>query len=276
MFYGAGRSGDIETTAMAALALMKSGRYSASVKGALQWLITQKDGHGTWHSTQATVLALKALVEATDRSLGGEEARKIEITIDQQLVQAIDIAADQAEVMQQIDLTDMFEPGERQVVLTDGTDANTGYQILSWYHVDDDLPVVDAPSEPLSIDLAYDRTRLQVHDTVTATAVVTNNRQATVPMVIVDLPIPGGFEVEPGDLDQLVDSNLIAKYQLTARKVIMYLRGLPPHQQLELVYRLKATMPVEVSVPAATAYEYYNPENRGISQTALLKAAAEL
>ena len=60
MFYGDGRSGDIETTALAALALMKSGKHAATVKGALTWLITQKDASGTWHSTQATVLTLKA------------------------------------------------------------------------------------------------------------------------------------------------------------------------------------------------------------------------
>lgn len=276
MFYGSGRSGDIETTAMAVLALMKSGQYSASVKGALTWLIEQKDGSGTWHSTQATVLALKALVEATGSPLGGEKARKIDIALDGKVVRTVDIPVDQAEVMQQINLTEHLAVGEQQLTITDRTDTSTGYQIAFWYHVDEVAPPpVDAPTEPLSINIAYDRERLQVDDTVTATAVAVNNMDAAAPMVILDLPIPGGFKIEPGELDELVGSNKIAKYQITARKAIVYLRGLQPGQQLELRYRLKATMPVKVAVPPGTAYEYYNPDRRGTSKPALLEAAID-
>jgi hypothetical protein len=91
-------------------------------------------------------------------------------------------------------------------------------------------------------------------------------------MVILDLPIPGGFTIERGELDELVGSRKIEKYQLTARQAIVYLRGLEPKHQLELRYRLKATMPVKVSVPRGEAYEYYNPKNRGASQPAKLEA----
>ena len=81
-------------------------------------------------------------------------------------------------------------------------------------------------------------------------------------MVILDLPIPGGFEIERGELDELKGSNRIAKYQITPRKAIVYLRGLAPGDKLELRYRLRATMPVKVAVPPAQAYEYYNPDHR--------------
>ena len=49
-------------------------------------------------------------------------------------------------------------------------------------------------------------------------------------MVIVDLPIPGGFALERGELDELVGSKKIEKYQLTPRQAIIYLRGLAPAQ----------------------------------------------
>ena len=59
MFHGAGRSAWVETTALASLALIKSGAFPDLARRSLAWLITQKDARGTWHSTQATVLALK-------------------------------------------------------------------------------------------------------------------------------------------------------------------------------------------------------------------------
>ena len=51
-FYGAGRSGQIETTALAALALLRSGRNPDATRKALTWLTAQKDPAGTWYSTQ--------------------------------------------------------------------------------------------------------------------------------------------------------------------------------------------------------------------------------
>ncbi len=50
MFYGAGQSGNIETTALATLALLSANRNPEIVRGALAWLIEQKDGSGTWGS----------------------------------------------------------------------------------------------------------------------------------------------------------------------------------------------------------------------------------
>ena len=64
MTYSHGNSADIETTASAAIAFLRSGRYPGLSDKVMTYLIRSKDAHGTWHSTQATVLALKAMVVA--------------------------------------------------------------------------------------------------------------------------------------------------------------------------------------------------------------------
>ena len=269
-FYGSGRSGEIETTAMCALGLLKTRRYPASTRGALNWLVEQKDAAGTWHSTQATVLSLKALLAGSGAALGEETTRKINIALDEKVIRALEIGADQADVMQQIELSDSLQPGDNHLSLRETTDTGTGYQVTFYYHVDDEAG--QRTDEPLSIEIAYDRQRLNVDETVTAVATVTNNLTETAPMVILDLPIPGGFTIEPGELDELAGSGKIAKYQLTARQAIVYLRGLERGAQLELRYRLRATMPVKVTVPAAQAYEYYNPDHRGRGALSQLEA----
>jgi hypothetical protein len=106
---------------------------------------------------------------------------------------------------------------------------------------------------------------------VTATATIANQSMEVAPMVIVDLPIPGGFRLESGELDELAGSRQIEKYQITPTKAVVYLRQLAPGAKLELRYRLKATMPVKVTAPAAAAYEYYNPARRAASQGAQLE-----
>ena len=56
-----GQTGSIETTALAALAFLRADTHPDLANAALTYLIQQKDSFGTWYSTQATVLSLKAL-----------------------------------------------------------------------------------------------------------------------------------------------------------------------------------------------------------------------
>jgi len=274
-FYGSGQAGNVETTATAALALLSAGEYPATARAALTWLVEQKDPQGTWHSTQATVLSLKALLEGTGAALGGEKERKVDIAWGGETIREIVIPVDQADVMQQVNLSDLFKPdNDYELQLVDRTDTATTYQVTFRYYVEEPADTVtpDSTDEPLSVDISYDRERLDVDDTVTATATVINNMDEAAPMVILNLPIPGGFVIDPGELDELVGSQKIAKYQITARQAIVYLRRLDPGHSLELRYRLRATMPVKVTVPDAQVYEYYDPGKRGKGGATRLEA----
>lgn len=273
-FYGAGRAGDIEATALAAMALLKTHQAPATARAALTWLVEQKDARGTWHSTQATVLALRVLLAGATAPLGDDQPRRIDIVLGGESVRELVIPADQAEVLQMVDLSDLLSPGNRyELQLIDHSQAAVGYQVAFHYHVPE-LPSEEAPSEQprLSVDVVYDRQRLEVDQTVSAVATVENLLPEPAPMVILDLPIPGGFSIDASDLQELVGSQLIARYEITPRQAILYLRRLDPGQSLELRYRLRATMPVTVTVPDAEVYEYYDPANRARGGSTQLEA----
>ena len=136
------------------------------------------------------------------------------------------------------------------------------------------MPIVLSGAEPLSIQLVYDKTALVVDDRVKATATVTNRTTVAAPMVILDLPIPAGFVVEAEDLETLRSSGKIAKYQVTPRSAIIYLRMLDPSEPLELTYYLRATMPVKITAPPARAYEYYNPDCQAMTAPTPMTVAA--
>jgi hypothetical protein len=272
-FHGSGRAGDVETTAAATLALLNAGQYPGTARGALNWLIAQKDPGGTWYSTQATVLALKALLAGTRTPLGEDAQRRVEVAIGGEIVHEFVIPADQGDVMRQFSLAELLKPANNyRLRLAEQTQSGAGFQVTFRYHVEEEPTAEPGEPEPLSVDIAYDRARLQVDDTVAALATITNNMDKVAPMVILDLPIPGGFTIQPGELAELVGSQKIARYQITPRKAIVYLRRLEPGQTLELPYRLKATMPVKVAVPDAQAYEYYDPDTRGRGGAARLEA----
>ena len=263
MFYGGGRSGDVESTALATLALLTANRRPDAVRGALAWIVEQKEGAGTWGSTQATVLALKALIEGTGKPLG-EAARRIQMSLDGKPLPEIVIPADQSEVVRQIDLTDKLGAGRQTLQLADTSGTAAGFQLVASYYVP------DLSSKPHAGDLAvnvnYDRQKLPLNGTLNATATVENKSDHTAPMILVELPIPAGFALDTDSFAKLVEKGTIAKFQIGPRNATIYLRGIKGKSVTTLPYHMQATMPAALTIPPAVAYEYYNAEQRATSQ----------
>lgn len=262
-FYGAGLSGQVETTALAVLALVEAKVHPELARAGLAWLVAQKDARGTWHSTQATVLALKALLAGTSQPLGGEQERRIEVRLGKHL-QDVVIPADQAEVMKLLDVSRHLGSGSNQIQLVEKTSTGASYQVVFRYHVPEAKAA--AKEEPLAIALEYDRTELSVGGVVKVKATVENRQAVTAPMVMLDLPIPPGFAAQTEDFTALEQKNTIARFQVLPRSVLVYLRGLEPGAKLEFTYTLSATMPVQVAAQAARLYEYYDPQKQGASK----------
>jgi hypothetical protein len=267
-FYGRGQSGNIETTALVTLAFLQAEFEPAATRGALTWLTEQKDAAGTWHSTQATVLALKALVAGTGKALGGDKERRIDVAVGEGFKRDIVIPVDQGEVMQQFDLSDALKLGGNVVTVTESSGTGVGYQLAYRHHVPGAGP--EKAAEPLAIDIVYDKSEVGVGDVLPVSATIGNQMRNIAPMVILDLPVPAGFAAQAEDFARLQQAGTIAKFQITARSVIVYLRGLEPNRPLKLAYSLRATMPVKVTAPAAKVYEYYDPQKQGRGREAKL------
>jgi hypothetical protein len=273
MFYGGGRAGDVETTAIASLALLTApwdiarvdaGSLRLTAHRALSWIAAQRDAYGTWLSTQATVLALKALLTGTARPATADTDRRVQLVLDDGDPQEIVIPAWQSELVQTVDLSDRLARGPHRVRLTDRTDVAPTFQVSFAYHVPGELPSGKSAG-PLAIDMEYDRRELDQYQTVTATALVRNRSDATLPMVVLDLPIPPGFAVDPDEFQSVVGQRQIEKVQVTPRTAIVYLRSLAPGVELQFSYDLRATLPVVATTEPAVAYEYYTPEHRAES-----------
>src|SRR5947209_12363039 len=102
--YARGDSVTVETTALAALAMIKSGQFTNSVNKALTYIVKSKDPNGTWGSTQATILSLKALVAG----LGGSKQQgkaSFNILVNGKKVGQGQVTEENADVMQVFELT---------------------------------------------------------------------------------------------------------------------------------------------------------------------------
>ena len=261
-FMGAtGESGSLETTALAAYAFMKANAHPDAVSGALVYLIQGKDAWGTWGTTQATILTLKAMLLATEKAGQAEGPATVRVSLNKEQMQEIVIDETNLDVVHLVTFDRGFSPsGANRVQIELAGGGNLMYQVATRYY----LPWDQVEPEPgfkelITIDVDYDRTRLSVNDEVTVDVGVRLNEEGVVRMALVDLGVPPGFSVLTEDLSYLVEQGVIARYELTGRQIIIYLEDFSSEAPLTFSYRLRARFPMRAQTPPSSVYDYYNP-----------------
>jgi hypothetical protein len=259
--YGRGASASIETTGLAVQALIKSGEASATAQKALTYIASKKDATGAWGTTQATIMALRALLLATEK--GSADVRgTVEITLNGKPVQKLVLTPDNNDLLHQFVFKKVDANANTVGIRFDGN-GGLAYQVAGRYFV----PwTVKPDNEALSIRVTYDRTRLVQDDIATATAVVRNNLNKGANMVMVDLGIPPGFDLLSEDLQTYKEktastkSGRLEKFSQTATQAILYFDSIAANDTVTLPFRLRAKYPIRARTFQSRVYEYYDPE----------------
>jgi type II secretory pathway pseudopilin PulG/5-hydroxyisourate hydrolase-like protein (transthyretin family) len=276
--YSHGAGMEVETTALSAMAIMKTGLWPESVKQALSWLSNEKSSCGTWGSTQATILAMRALLEGSTASLGQEFDSAVTLLVNGEAVETFHLNRENSDVMRQTDLTRHLQAGENRIEFRQVPAGELPFQLAGAFWLpavssfQPSTPSGPASSEPLQIDVRYDRTTLPVNDQLKCGVTVRNNAGQVINMAIVDLGIPPGFDVDSAAFEALQEKGQIAKFEATGNQVILYLREISNLQPFEFEYSLRAKYPLRVQTPPNAVYEYYQPKNRVQTRPVILQA----
>lgn len=272
-FYGAGDSGDVETTALVAHALLLDGGYPALTAGAVDYLLSKKDKNGNFGSTQATVWALRTILLSAQTGTSGATG-VVTLTVDGEPAGEVELTESQWDVMTTVDLSAFAKAPGATLTLDFAGEGKLSYNAVSGYHLPWDL-VPGGAQGPLSVAIAYDKTTLAVNSTATATLSVTNHTDAAQKMVMLTVGIPPGFEVLTEDLAPYLEAQTLSKVETTNKQLVLYVLDLPGSATQAFEYRVRATMPVTASDGGATAYLYYEPEVRHAVAATTLEATAD-
>ncbi len=265
--FSRGNGVDIEATGLAAYALIKSGKYSDVVTKVLTYLIRAKDASGLWYTTQGTIIALRSLVAALGGTVEDINAQ-VSVLMNGKKITDLQINNDNADVMQQIDLSDNIDLVNTVEIKLQG-EGNFLYELVNSYY----LPweIVPRPVKPpFDITVNYDRTNLVINDLVNVGVSIKLLKPGKAQMVMIDLGIPPGFAVQTPTLDELVGKK-IQKYDLTPRQLIIYLDEVVSGKPVEFSYSIKAKYPIKAKVRASRVYEYYNVEDEGTEKPIEMK-----
>ncbi len=266
-FMGAsGQSGSIETTALAVIALLRADAYPDAVDGALSYLVQSKDAWGTWSTTQATILSLKAMLLASEKGGQATGPATLRISLNKEQTQEIVIDETNSDVVHLVTFDRGFAPsGANQVQIELEGGGNLMYQVSTRFYLPWKLVPPPEGQELITIDLAYDRMDLAINDTVTVDVTVKLNQPGMVfKMALIDLGLPPGFSVLTEDLSRLVEQQVISRYELTGRQIILYLEDLSAEKPLRFNYRLRARFPMRAQTAPTVAYDYYNPTDQAV------------
>ncbi|MEZ4312918.1 MAG: alpha-2-macroglobulin family protein [Polyangiaceae bacterium] len=249
---------NVETTSLAALALHKAGtEHGEAVRKAMSWLEDQRRGSGSFGSTQATVLALRALTRTA--SGGSPPEGTIEVTVNGQ---KFSLRADpkQTGTLTLGNLASALKVGKNTVQISAPgvKDLRLPYAVKVAYRT---LKPASSAKGAVSVTVTGPQD-VKVGGSVKVKVDIANTTAGKLPMVIARVGIPGGLETQKWQLDELKKKGLVDFYETREREVILYYRGMGPSAHNRLDLDLLASVPGTFTAPASQAYLYYTDEHR--------------
>lgn len=257
-----GAGGDmaaVETTGLVAYGLMRASAYPDDAAGALRFIASNKDAVGTWYNTQATVNALRALSAAAS-PMGSDATGTLTVLVGGVPVETIAIDRENNDLVRRFDLTRHLRAGATDVELRMAGTGDVSYRLTRRAY----RPAAPAAEGPLELALEYDRTSTTVGAPISVIARAHNNDVETRQQVMVRIGRAPGFDPRTEDLDGLVSSRAVSRYEVREDDVTFYLMNMEPGENRELRFRLTPGLVVEATAPESSIYAYYEPTLRAV------------
>lgn len=245
---------NIQTTALTSMALTKAKSNYSTNSEFIDYLIATKDCYGTWGTTQATILALKAINNISDNA--NISNQKIEVSVNNDLkdVEIKDYALDLYElVFDKINNENKISISHKKGTLY--------YEIIEEYYVPyENLETMTEKS--IIINKRVD-TIVNVNDIVKQHIEIKNTGDE-IRNALVQICIPQGTSVNEVSLNRLKNLRLIEKYEYNYNVLNLYIRNFRNDINLDIEY--KANFPAEITGGMIRCYDYYNPINECYSK----------
>ncbi len=267
MTHSTGKNLTVETTSIAALAFLSANTLAESGASATEVAVTEKAvrylaGAKTQYgfgSTQATVLALKALVAHAERfkkSIGGEVA----IFVNGKKAGERPFTADQKEPIVFEKLTDYLKEGKNEVQVRFTKGDPLPYDFSLNYSTRQPQSSPDCKLA-LTTELKINGLAAKVGDNIRLTTTLTNVSSEGVPNPIAIVGIPAGLSVQPWQVKEMQEKKLCDFYEIRDGYVVFYFRGMEAKEVKNIHLDLKADIPGEYEAPASAAWLYYSNED---------------
>jgi hypothetical protein len=264
-FYGWGTAGRLETTGLVVSALSAWGvrhpsEVDTTIRRGLVFLLRERDRRGSWYSTQSTVRAMRAMADASAvlGSPGGSGGR-IEVRANGHLVRTVSMPND-PHVTDPIlvDLSTVLSVGDNQLEIVPLGGTQSALMRLTSTHWVSWTQTQVRTSPELRLAVGFDRPQAHVGEPVRCSVKAERVGFRGYGMMLAEIGLPPGAEVDRASLEALVDDGSVDRYDVLPDRVVLYLW--PVAGGVSLDFDLRARMPMEAKTASSILYDYYNPE----------------
>jgi hypothetical protein len=271
-----GRDLQIETTALTVLAWLKAGHpdFTMNLRKAAGWIGKQRGAFGGFGSTQATILALKALIAYTREYKKTAEAGTLILYVNDKEVsrKAFPAGTQDAITVTVPRPEEVVRPGQDNQVRAEITGKNVFPFTLSWSYRT--VTPVNPANCPVHVSTRLSRAAADEADTVRLMAAVENRSGKDQGMAVAIIGLPGGLTL-PEDMKQIKElvrprdrgqkdavGRYISAFEIKGRELVLYWRDLAKGEKIEVNLDLVCRVPGEYRGPASRAYLYYDADKK--------------
>jgi hypothetical protein len=275
-FYGWGHAGELETTALV-LGALNSPSDQALVSEALYFLLRSQDRYGIWYSGQATVRVLQALLP-----LAIEEMKTTGNTQEFRLaINGVALTGTDAEALRtdpklidaprSLNLTALLKPGHNELVFSSACDvtlasaeASASYYI-PWVETATPDQTKTQTGKDYGLDFSYScaAEKATAGQPIECAVGVRRFGSNSYGMLLAEVGLPPGADVDRASLARLVDSWTISRYELEPDRIIFYLWSWKAEGS-RFSFRFTPRYAVHAKAAPATLFDYYNPDLKAV------------
>ena len=248
---------NLDTTATATLALVRSGRKPDEAQQALAGLRRYLGAEQQYYLSQpARPTALRALLlDAQQRADANANTADVALLINEIAAGAIKLNPQANGIAQSVMLPPVqLKTGDNTLQLNVDGDAVLRYRISSAYYVPW-LSTNALKDGPFGFEVRYASKDVALNGSVKVTAVIVNQTKNKTAPVIVELGVPAGYYPAYEDLQQMQNAGVLRGFQIDNGKITVNLDGLDAGQKVELSYRVIANVPGSVRIPRSRVYQ---------------------
>lgn len=254
-----GESLEVEGTALATLAWLREPAYVANVEKSIKYL-ADSCKNGRYGSTQATVLALRAIVDYDKQRARPKAPGKVRLFVDGQSIgDWVAFGKDTQGSIKLPDMSELITPGEHKLELRMEEGSAMPYSMAVVYN---SLKPASADKCKLALSVKLAQDKVTEGNTTEANVTVENKTRDVLPTPVAIVGLPGGLEPRHDQLKELVKKHAIDAYEVLGREVVLYWRTLPAEAKLTVPLSLVAAIPGNYTGPASRAYLYYTDEDK--------------
>jgi len=248
----------VETTSLAALAMMQTKRYTKQVNTAISKIQGGKTYYG-YGSTQGTVLALKAMLQHAKKSKQTDEGGTLLVYVNNKKVSSLTYEAGQKELIIP-NLAQHLKEGKQKITVKyEETKAALPFDLELTYTTR--LPQ-NSPECNLSLQTEMPKNKVNMGETIRLTTTLSNKTDQGQPMTMAMIGIPAGLSLQPWQLKELQEKKAFDYYELFDGYVVLHYEQMEANASKTVALDLKADIPGEYEAPASSAFLYYTNEHR--------------